>query len=231
MLYGVQGIGKSTWAASAPGAIFLPTEDGIADIDCASFPLITSFGNAIQALSELYSEKHDYQTLVIDSLDWLERLVWQEVCDRKLIQNIEDLGYGKGYVLAIDVWREILDGLNAIRQERNMGIILLAHSQVKAFRNPEADSYDRFVPRLQEKAAAVIQEWCDEVLFTTYKVHTKTVKDGFGQTVTRGIGTGDRVVKTSERPSHMAKNRLGLPEEIPLDWTAYASYFTPAIGD
>ena len=99
MLYGIQGIGKSTYASRSPKPIFVQTEDGLGDIECDKFPLATSFEDVINALSTLYTETHPYQTIVVDSLDWLERLIWADVCLNHHVTSIEDIGYGKGYVL------------------------------------------------------------------------------------------------------------------------------------
>ena len=236
MLYGVHGIGKSTFGAMAPQPIFLQTEDGLADLDCARFPLATSFEEVLGAVMELYSQPHDFQTVVIDSLDWLETLIWSEVVRRKPrtdkgreITSIEDYGFAKGYMYALDVWKEVLDGLTALRDERGMMSILIAHAKVERFENPETEAYDRYSPRLHKQASALIQEWCDEVLFATYRVHTKQTEEGFDRTRTRGIGTGDRILRTTERPAHVAKNRLNLPEELSLEFGAYAGHFsTPA---
>lgn len=224
LLYGVQGIGKSTWGAQAPGAVFLPTEDGLDDIEADKLPLATSYADFMGSLGQLYTEEHEYKSLVVDSLDWLEQLIWQEVCRVRRIQSIEDVGYGKGYILAVDTWRKVLEALGSIRQERGMAVILLAHSKIETFKNPEGDDFDRYQPRLHKFAAAVIQEWCDEVLFATYQTYTKAQSTGFGQTTAKGVGSGARVLKTTERPSHQAKNRLGLPDELPFSWDAYAHF-------
>ena len=224
LLYGVQGIGKSTFGAMAPDAIFLPTEDGQDDIECAKLPVVTSFEQAITALSELYSEPHDFRTLVVDSLDWLERIIWAEVCSKKHVANIEDIGYGKGYAFAIDLWREFIAGLSALRNDRGMMIILIAHSKIEKFQNPEGSDYDKYQPRLHKTAAAIVQEWCDEVLFDTYKTFTAEVKAEFNKTIAKGLGGTDRVMRTTERPAHMAKNRLGLPDELPFSWDSYAQF-------
>ncbi len=224
MLYGTHGIGKSTFAACAPKPVFIQTEDGLGEIECDKFPLTTTFDQAVQALSELYSEKHSYRTVVIDSLDWLERLIWNEVCRKRNVESIEDIGYAKGYVFALTQWREFLEGLSALRSDKGMMIVLIAHARIERFQNPETDSYDRYVPRLHRLASQVLQEWCDEVLFATFKVYTKQTDEGFDRKRTQGIGTGERIVRTVERPAHMAKNRLSLPEEMPLDWNAYAQH-------
>lgn len=135
MLYGTHGIGKSTWAASAPKPIFIQTEDGLADIDCDSFPLCETFEDAIGCLRSLYESDHEYKTVVIDSADWLERLIWAQVCADKNVTSIEDIGYAKGYTFAVDHWSRIINGLNALRAQ-GMASILLAHSQIEKFEDP-----------------------------------------------------------------------------------------------
>lgn len=223
-IYGQHGVGKSTFGAMAEAPIFIQTEDGLANIDCARFPLATTYADVIAALGALYTEPHEYRTVVIDSVDWLERLIWAEVCRKRGVESIEDIGYGKGYVFALTQWREVLQGLGALRNERGMQVILIAHAQIEKFANPETDTYDRYSPRLHKLASALVQEWCDEVLFATYKVHTKTTNEGFDRKRVQGIGTGERIIRTTERPAHVAKNRLGLPEEFPLDCRLYTAF-------
>jgi len=226
MLYGTHGIGKSTFASCAPKPVFIQTEDGLGEIDCDKFPLTATFDQAMQALSELYTEKHPYRTVVVDSLDWLERLIWAEVCRKRNVESIEDIGYAKGYVFALTQWREFLEGLTALRNDKGMIVVLIAHARIERFENPETESYDRYVPRLHRLASQVLQEWCDEVLFATFKVYTKQTDEGFDRKRTQGIGTGERIIRTVERPAHVAKNRLSLPEEMPLDWNVYAKHLT-----
>jgi hypothetical protein len=229
-IYGTQGIGKSTFAASAPGAIFIPTEDGLNDIDCASFPKAATFADVLAALDELHAEGHEFQTVVIDSLDWLERMIWDDVVadaaktDNR-IKNIESFGYGKGYLRALEPWRYMLGNLDRLRTDKGMGVVLVAHAAITKFENPEGESYDRYAPRLHKLASALCVEWADEVLFANYEATTRNVAEGFNQTRTVAIGDGKRVLRTQERPSALAKNRLNLPAELPLEWAAYASYF------
>lgn len=234
LIYGVAGIGKTTWAASADAPIIIQTEEGAGDVGCPRFPVAETYAAVIAAIDSLYSEDHDYRTVVIDSLDWLERLIFDEVCATipgdggRKVSRIEDYGYGKGYVHATDKWRYILDGLSALRRERHMAVILIAHAQIRRFESPDADSYDRYTPDINKHASALCQEWCDEVLFAVYRTTTKTVSEGFNAKRVQAIDNqGARVVKTTERPSHLAKNRLGLPDELPLEWAAYAAHFNP----
>jgi len=226
MLYGTHGIGKSTFASMADKPVFIQTEDGLGEIDCAKFPLATTFDEAMKALSELYTDKHAYRTVVVDSLDWLERLIHAEVCRKRNVESIEDIGYAKGYVFALTQWREFLEGLSALRRDKGMTVVLIAHARIEKFENPETETYDRYVPRLHKLASAVVQEWCDEILFASYKVHTKQNEEGFNRKRAQGIGSGERIIRTTERPAHVAKNRLNLPDELPLDWNAYAQFFT-----
>jgi|GEM_PF-198232 len=224
MLYGTHGIGKSTFGAMAEQPIFVPTEDGLADIDCESFPLARSLGEVMAALESLYSGDHDYRTVVIDSLDWLERLIWAEVCADENVENIEKIGYAKGFSFAIDKWRSVLGALDALRSDRGMTVVLIAHAKIEKFENPETVPYDRYSPRLHKLASALVQEWADEVLFATYKVHTVKVDEGFNKAKHNGVSTGERIIRTVERPAHVAKNRLGLPDEIPLDYRVYGAF-------
>ena len=123
LLFGTAGIGKSTFAASAPKPVFVQTEDGLGEIDCAKFPLAMKFGDTMKALSELYTEDHPYQAIVVDSLDWLERLIWAEVCRKRGVQTIEDIGFAKGYTFALTEWREFLEGLASLRRDRGMTVV------------------------------------------------------------------------------------------------------------
>ena len=226
MLYGTHGVGKSTFASCAPEPVFIQTEDGLGEIECNKFPLSTTFAQAMQAMAELYTEKHEFRTVVVDSLDWLERLIWADVCHKRNVESVEDIGYSKGYVFALTQWREFLEGLTALRNDRGMMIVLIAHARIERFENPETESYDRYVPRLHRLASQMIQEWCDEVFFASFRVLTRQSDEGFERKRNRGIGTGERILRTVERPSHVAKNRLNLTEEMPLEWSAYAQYLT-----
>lgn len=223
LLYGVQGIGKSTWAASAPEPIFLPTEEGLNDVDTSSFPVLRTWQDVTGAVEALYTKQHSFKTVVIDTLDWLEQIIWRELCAVEKKQNIEAFGYGKGYTMVLPYWRYLLEGLDALRSDRGMHVILLAHSEIKRFESPTTPAYDRFGPRIHKAAAAVLQEWCDEVLFANWRVFVSAVDADKDKG--RGIGTGERVVHTTEQPYCAAKNRLGLPETLPLTWEDYAKHF------
>jgi hypothetical protein len=218
MVYGPHGLGKTTFGASAPKPIFILTEDGLGLLDVPHFPIAQSQRDVIDAISALYSEEHDYQTVVIDSLDWLENLIWADINAK---YDAKELAYGKGAVIAADCWRHILEGLTALRNDKGMAVILLGHSAIKRFDSPEVEPFERYQPKLQDRSSALIQEWCDAVLFANYKTIVQKADVGFNNTVRRGITTGERLLHTTERPAHYAKNRFSLPDTLPLSWAAF----------
>lgn len=220
LIYGVEGIGKSTFAAGAPSPVFIQTEDGLGSLSVDHFPIATKVSDVLDAIGSLFDGDHEFKSVVIDSLDWLETLIWRDI---EAKYDAKDLAYGKGAMIAADKWREILDGLTALRNERGMAVCLIAHTEIKRFDSPETEPYDRYQPKLQARSSALVREWCDAVLFANYKTLIKKDDVGFNKTVSRGITTGERLLFTSERPAYMAKNRYGLPESIPLSWEAFES--------
>lgn len=231
MIYGSEGVGKSTFGASAPNPIFIQTEDGLGEINCRKFPLATSVSEVLAELTALRDEPHDFQTVVIDSADWLERLIFDEVCREFGVRSIEkaDGGYGKGYVDALAHWRKVINLLQELRDKRNMIVILVAHAKVERFEDPENAAYDRYTPRLHKHAAGLIAEWVDAVLFANKKFRLS--KDGNDRSVATPIGAdgGDRFIRTVGSPACIAKNRFSLPSEIPLSWTAFINAYQKAL--
>lgn len=225
VLYGVEGIGKSTFAAEAPETIFISTEDGQDNIDASKFPICKSFADVINQLEFLLNEKHEFKTVALDSLDWLEPLIWQKVSSDHKVNSIEDIGYAKGYTYALDYWRMVLELLSNVRSHRNMAIILLAHDRIRRFDSPESEPYDRYELKLHDKAAPLLYEWADAILFANYRTAVAKTDVGFQKEVKRGIGGGERFIYTEERPAFKAKNRYNLPASIPFKkgegWQAF----------
>ena len=222
VVYGTHGIGKSTFAAQAPNPVFIQTEEGLDAINVTAFPLCQSFDDIMEAISSLASEDHDFGTVVLDSADWAEQLVHKKVAQDNNVATIDAIGYGRGYKAATDYWRQILDGFDHLRAEKNMQVIMLAHTQVKRFDDPLADPYDRYQLDLHHGSASLISEWCDILMFANQQYSTVKSDVGFNQKVTRAIGTGNRVLYTQERPGWQAKSRWPLPDMLPLDYTKFA---------
>ena len=220
MIYGSEGVGKSTFASLAPNPVFVQTEDGLSEIDTSKFPLARTFDDVVMQLQAVRDEQHEYGTLVIDSVDWLERLVWDRVCADYGVKSIEkaDGGYGKGYVHALTYWRQIVSILNDIRSKRGMAVILIAHAAVERFEDPEHAAYDRYTPRIHKKACSLICEWVDAVLFASRRLRVDSTT---GKAAPVGADGGERILRTNGSPACIAKNRFGLPTELPLSWSAF----------
>jgi hypothetical protein len=186
-------------------------------------------------MGALFAEKHDHKTVVIDSVSALEPLVWRSVCvAHNNVKGIEDVGgrYGKGYVEALKYWRSMLEGLDALRAERNMASIIIGHVKVKRFDDPAGDSYDTYTFDINDKAANLLFRWADVILFANTKVVVKKEDKGFGAEKRRGVDvTGNRFLFTQKRPAHPGGGRgvYGrLPYELPLDWAAFEAAVSAA---
>lgn len=217
VLYGADGVGKSTFASQAPNPIFLCAEDGTARLDVARLPEPGTWSDVLESVKALTFEAHEYKTLVIDTLDWLEPLCWREVCRLGGKRNIEDFPYGKGFASAVDIWRDLILQLQAMSAKRGMNLIALAHSHVKKIDDPISGAYDRHALKLHEKTAALWRESVDAVLFARVQVFTRVIDERTQKT--RVFGDGSRVVMTSPTAGFDAKSRLPLDAEIPLDWS------------
>lgn len=222
-LIGVEGIGKSTFGALADSPIFIPTENGLTGLPgVMKYPQATSFEQVMGYLTELGTKDHDRRTVVIDSVDWLERLIHDQVCKEYNKDSIERVldGYGKGYAIALNLWREYLDALEYLRLQKGMTIIQIAHAQIRRFEDPLQEAYDRYSIKLQEgkstSAAGLILEYSDIVLFANYYVGIKREDKIFNKQRKVAVGDGERILYTEERPGFKAKNRYGLPAEIPF---------------
>jgi hypothetical protein len=234
IVYGEHKIGKSTFATSAPNPIVLRTEDGLAAIRVPAFPLAKTYGDVIAAIETLHRGNHPFQTAIVDTLDWLEPLVWAHTALLENKNNIEDIGYGKGYIMADEHWRVILDGLDALNAN-GMTVICLAHAEIKRFDAPDTEAYDRYQIKLHKRAAAMVQEWADVIGFAHHEVMTVSDDAGFNKTKTRGISAGNRILSVEERPAYYAGNRYSLPADLPFPkvgaWDAFAKACAPAFAE
>jgi hypothetical protein len=222
MVFGVHGVGKTTFAAQAPEPILICTEDGLGMLETPAFPLVSSFDDAISCLASLHADDHDFRTVILDSADWLDNIIQREVRET---HSEKELSYGKDMLLFSERWRAVLDWLNALRRDRAMHSILISHCEIKKFDPPDGESYERYQPKLPARSSALIQEWADAVLFANFRTLVKSEEptDARRKPTKKALATGERLLHTGEKPAHLAKNRYSLPETLPLDWAAFAA--------
>ena len=218
VLYGPGGIGKTSFAATMNKTIIVQAEDGIGKIDCPHFPVAKSYTEFVDNLKALINEKTEYKTVCIDSLDWLETLIHEHVCQQNGWPEISSPSYGKGYMVALETFKEYLGLLNQLR-EKGFTILQIAHNEIKRYEDPSLEPRDRHQIKLHRKAADLVIEHSDAVFFANYKIGTIQVK-GKGGGMTTKLKQGDRTIFTQETPGFQAKNRFGLDSEMPFDWSA-----------
>lgn len=219
VIAGHNGVGKTTWAAGFPNPLILDLENGSSHLDVARVPAnkLTSLSEFRAGLKELIESNHDFKTVAIDSVEALEHLISDSICKEHQVGSLEDLGYGKGYAKSREVMREIMSDLQVLKA-KGITSILIAHTQVKSHTDPATNqTYDRVIMRANDKLAAVIRDFADNVFFATFKVFT--TKDG---NKTKAFGDGQRVMYAQPRPGFDAKNRLELPLEMDLSYAGFA---------
>jgi hypothetical protein len=216
LVHGQEGVGKTTLAAKFPKPIFLQTEDGTpAGLKLTTFGLLQTYSDVREALAALGNENHPFSTVVLDSLDKLEPLIWSDVCESNKWPSIEAPGYGKGYVIADKCWRDFLLALNWLRRERGMTIVLLAHSAIETINDPRAPTYTSYQLRLHKRARGLIADEMDLIAFLATDVAVVSEDAGFNKKRSRGEGGPVRWLHTEGRPAFVAKSRFELSAKIP----------------
>lgn len=235
LLYGVDGIGKTSLAAEWPDPIYLHTqgEEPPNNIELASPGVITSFDRMGELLNELDDDDHDRKTVIIDSLDGFESLLWAATCERLGVKSIEEPGYGKGYIETDAEWSLFIGSVHALKQ-RGIAVVMLAHPEVVRFDSPITDPYSRYTVKLHKRANAMIREKSDIVAFMNYRTTIKEKEVARQKTVAHGEGGGDRQIHLEERPGFLAKNRYSMPVSIPFKigkgYSELSKYFPAPYG-
>lgn len=214
--FGVEAIGKSTLASTYPNPIFIGPENGSHNLDTSRAEGLKTYKDILDALNFLMTEKHEFQTVVIDSLDWVEPLLYKSICERFKADAIEDTfgGYGKWVNGMLNEWGNFISALDRLR-DNGMNVLLIAHYHVKLFNDPLTNEpYERYVMKLQEKTSAKFREWVDYVFFLNFETFTKKEK---GMNKAKAFSDGERYIFTQKTAAYDAKNRFGLPEKMKLE--------------
>lgn len=222
-LYGVEGIGKSSFAKDA-GAKVIDLERGTRelDIDRIKEPDEGWTWLSVQGrLQALLTSNHNIRRVGIDTLGALETLIWKFICVRDSKANIEEYGFGKGYVAALDIWKVFVSLIEQLKIRRGIDMFLVGHSQVKTFKNPEGEDFDRYSPSLHDKAAGLLKERSDVVLFANYEQFAKKRNAGDKMEKAKGVSTDRHLIFTRRTAAYDAKNRYDLPASMELDWRAF----------
>lgn len=222
VVYGPEGIGKSTFAAQFPEPVFIDTEGSTKDMDVARMEAPSSWRMLMEQVKYIKEHPELCKTLVIDTADWAEILCMEAVCAQSQKSGIEDFGYGKGYVYLAEEFGRLLNLLSEAI-DAGVHVVINAHAKMRKFEQPdEMGAYDRWELKLQKQTAPLLKEWADMVLFANYKTIVVNVDGQGAQKGKNKAQGGRRVMYTSHHPCWDAKNRYGLPEEIPFEYEQIA---------
>lgn len=236
LMYGPPKCGKSHLFSTIPNSLLIDFEDGSGFLKTARVEKakVDTYDKLMGLLGHLYTDDHSFTTLGFDTLDWCEVLVFSQAAREHGKTSISDVGYGAGYTTAQNLWQQVIQGLDALRRERGMMIVGIAHEQIRRYDNPTTESYDRYTLKLHAKdkgssTLSIFSEWSDAILFVNKETFVRKEKTGFNQE-TKKAATTDRVFfHTQESPAYLAGNRFGLPPLIPFTWPDLQAALTEAM--
>ncbi len=229
VIYGPEGIGKSTFASCFPGPLFIDIENGTSNLDVKRLKRSNSWEMLLSQLASIQKNPSICKTLVIDTIDWAERLCLGYICAKNNKKGIEDFGYGKGYVYLMEEMNKFLDWCDELIKV-GINVVLLAHAQIVRFEQPdETGSYDRWELKLQKKTAPIAKEWADALFFANYKTIVVNVDNKGASKGKNKAQGGKRVMYTTHNCCWDAKNRYGLADEIDFDYSLIAPHIDDSI--
>ena len=214
VVYGPEGIGKTTFASQWPNPLLIDVEKGAAQVGTDRV-IPTSYEEVKAIISNLKQDAQGYKTIVFDTADWLEKMISKMICDREGLASIEAAGFGKGWVMVAEEWKRLFDQLDMLRVSQAVNILFLAHSTIRNFNPPVEEKYDRWEMKLSKQGNPILKEWVSLILFANYEVIVTENKAAGGQ----------RVMHTTHSPCWDAKNRYGLKDKLKFDFKEIASIF------
>lgn len=219
VIYGAEGVGKSSLAANFPNPLFLDTEGGTSRLNVRRIK-ISNWDELLATVKEVIATPDVCKSLVIDTADWAEAFCIDHICAKYRQTSIEGFGYGKGYTYVQEEFGEFLKLLTKLT-EVGINPVIIAHGKPRKFELPdEQGQFDRYETKLTRQVAPLIKEWCDMLLFCNYKTFVVTTENN-----SKKAQGGKRVMYTSHNPCWDAKNRFNLPDELDLDFKSIAHLF------
>ena len=220
VIYGTEGVGKSTLASKFPEPLFLDVEGGTSQLDIRRVELNTDWNELLSAVSEVSQNPDLCRTLVIDTADAAETLCIKHILTKYNQKSIESFGYGKGYTYIGEEWNQLMTGLDSVI-DKGINVVLIAHAKQRKIELPEqTGAFDHWEMKLTKQVAPILKEWADLLLFCNYKTFVVTTDNN-----SKKAQGGKRVMYTSHNPVYDAKNRYGLPDELDLSYDRLASIF------
>lgn len=232
LLYAMPKVGKTTFASKFSNHLLINLDGSSERVDCTRTPRIKSSREVLSIMDKLLTEQHGYKCLVIDTVDWLEKLICDEVAEANGKKTVEDIPYGRGFPSVVNRWRDFLEALDALRLQKQMTILLLAHADVRKYTPPLGEEYDIYSPKLYGKkeksdtSLAIVIEFCDIIAFAHHKVRTKEMGEGFNKRRQPLNGVETTLYLGSSNPCFIAGNRYGLKDEMPFSYEEFVADFT-----
>lgn len=232
VVYGSPKVGKTSFAASIPNNLIIDLEGGSGALPVARVEKekLATLADVLAVLDALAAQEHGFGAVTLDSADWLETLIGNQIAAEAGKRHLEDIPYQAGHKKLPDLWKQVFDKLTMLREQRGMVVVFIAHDQVKRYDSPLTESYDRHQLKMHKQSADILTEWVDCLLFARQQVFIDKSDVGFKKTVRRGVG-GGRVLHTVESPAFAAGNRYGLPDELPLNWDSFIQAFNTSAAE
>lgn len=227
VIYGPEGIGKSTLASKFPEPLFIDTEGSTKEMDVARTPAPSSWTMLMDQVSYIKKHPSVCRTLVIDTADWAELLCTEYICQKSQKDGIEDFGYGKGYTYLQEEFGRLLNQLEEVITN-GIHVVMTAHAKMRKFEQPdEMGAYDRWEMKLTKLVSPIVKEWSDILLFANYKTYVINVDGQGAQKGKNKVQGGERVMYTTHHSCWDAKNRYGLPNQVPFSYSSIANIIEP----
>ena len=226
LVHALAKVGKTTFASTFPKPVICDLENGTnfltRKVDVIPWAR-KDFTAIMSDMDAICAEKHSFKTIVIDSIDWLEGKIEDDVCKANGVSTINEIQWGKGRGLAMLRLGKFLEKLTYLKNEKGMNVLLLAHSAVKRIEDPVFPAYDKWGLKMNDKSSALVCEWSDIIGYMSFKTEILKEEGSWGKTTNKAGGSDQRILSCTHKPAYLAGNRMNLPEELEPSYDALVS--------